>query len=643
MNKLDRLAENALTLALGGLRVPEWRRVLDEDGFRWWPHRVAQRVWVERAPDVDNEWPIRICAETRLLDHVSLTQSALDVLSALNRRSALTGLFADFKDRTLAYRTVLYLSEESLESKAQLLGSSFAFQPGRAESLAESKIRERLGGEFSFSTHPVLPNDRMGDPILNYALDEVKPAGQGPSRFDATDFKTLRQIDLSQWKEITISDRRFDASLEARGKRFARLSVTSEVENPELGSGALVLLQLDLDLARESASRAAALLNAREAEEWTGADLIGAWCADERDGRFTLTWVTFVPSILQRPGVLSLVVKGAMRRGHCSARWPETWLNGSDLTQSQAELLEDGRESRADTSLCFRLRKDIRELDEVINNPDGWRSLTGGELHEVTHAAIIRYGFVSDKSMIPGLQRLYGYFQSRAPLSERMELLGKIKPFVEAGEVSVNGLLPFLMADVSPAMIASAAIDFAHAHPLKDGDLLTGPKLLIEYYRSGLSRDPVALLAGLVQLGDRRVFRLLEPLRDGLDDEDIRKIARLCSGYAHVSAVDFYLDWLERTDDERHPTRFAYLCLAIDLIRERAVAVPGREEPEVNDVERIFPGPPPGKGPGVRYLARYSLKQFAGMIAPRLKALADKEHGEKLVPRVMGTWGLPYP
>src|SRR5262249_8682560 len=179
--------------------------------------------------------------------------------------------------------------------------------------------------------------------------------------------------------------------------------------------------------------------------------------------------------------------------------------------------------------------------------------------------------------------------------------------------------------------------------PRKNDDPLTGPKLLLEYYRKGWSRDPVALFAGLVQLGDRRVFRLLEPFRSSLRDAGIRKLAELYSGFAHVAAVEFYLDWIEQTDAELEPTRFAYLCRAPDVICERAITLPGQAEPEVTEVERVLPSPLGGEGPDVNFVKRYKLTDYARLIAPRLRAMADKEHGEKLIPRVMETWGLSYP
>ena len=58
------------------------------------------------------------------------------------------------------------------------------------------------------------------------------------------------------------------------------------------------------------------------------------------------------------------------------------------------------------------------------------------------------------------------------------------------------------------------------------------------------------------------------------------------------------------------------------------------------DVERKFPVNGPGDGPAVRYLSQWSFEEYGAIIAPRLKAIAAAETGDKVILKVLGAWGI---
>lgn len=290
------------------------------------------------------------------------------------------------------------------------------------------------------------------------------------------------------------------------------------------------------------------------------------------------------------------------------------------------------------TDLAHRLSKHPQEVETLLKEPSRWLDLTDEELYYFVFGSIALYGVTNDEARIPALQDLYEFYQTRIDVGGRLELMASVDEVVGSGKCSATAFFPFLFHDETEAVVATATMDFASRTPQEDGDPMTGPKMLLQYFVEGRARRRQGIFAGLTLLGDRRVYELLESYRDDLTDDELRDVTMAFHGVAHAAAIEFYLDWLEQTDDEGSPTRFAHLCAALARIGRDALPRPGQTEPIVVDVERAFPVTDE-KQP-VRYVREYLLREYADIIAPRLRALARAEHGERLVPRVMELWGI---
>jgi hypothetical protein len=209
------------------------------------------------------------------------------------------------------------------------------------------------------------------------------------------------------------------------------------------------------------------------------------------------------------------------------------------------------------SDLARQLAKDPRAVNSLLGDSEKWPSLSQPELRQLVFEAIAMYGVRNDESLIPSLIDLYSHWQSRTNVSERLDILQDVEPFVRSSECSTNVLLPFLLEDKSPIVVASATIAFASYQPLSEGDPMTGPRMLLDYFQKGWSRCRAAIFAGLVQLGDRRVLRLLEAHRGELSIDELQILPKTFTGVAQVPVVEFYLDWIEHIDDVAEPERFA--------------------------------------------------------------------------------------
>ena len=74
---------------------------------------------------------------------------------------------------------------------------------------------------------------------------------------------------------------------------------------------------------------------------------------------------------------------------------------------------------------------------------------------------------------------------------------------------STEPLLPFVFADASPVVVSTAALESAAQMPLKGGDPLTGPRVVLGAAAGTTGWRRGAILRGLLLLGDEPTVRLV--------------------------------------------------------------------------------------------------------------------------------------
>ena len=182
-------------------------------------------------------------------------------------------------------------------------------------------------------------------------------------------------------------------------------------------------------------------------------------------------------------------------------------------------------------------------------------------------------------------------------------------------------------------MISTAALNLSFLIPPRGGDPLTGPKDVLGFIETAdTDNSRVGILQGVLLLGDRRILPLLDRCWEKLGREGRRRLTHSWSGFVYASTIDFLLGWLEATNDDWDYGAIA-AALASYPIRQKRI-------PLVLDVERKLPVNGPEDGPAVRYISQWSFEEYGAIIAPRLKAIAAAETGDKVIPKVLGAWGI---
>lgn len=307
---------------------PEWS-VREDRGGVWWPGEVAQRIWAEPPRDGPTGPVFDVRAETDVIAHVAPSERLTRMISVLNAHASLSALVYDEDQRSLRYACSMVIHQQNVSWAKQLLSLAIAIQA--VDAIIKLDASELLGGVPAVSAHPTSGVRTFRDDMVNVVAESIAPHGSGASSpFSEEDFVSIEQLDpnpsvLTNFGEsgLTAEFPFFgprsgaQASIAGVAPETALLQITRNDRHPQLGSGCLVRLTLPVGPDTEGVSLE---LNRREATLASDCHFLGAWCV----GPMGLTFVTFLPAIAHRPGLLTnLFMNSAIR-----TRWAREQMLG---------------------------------------------------------------------------------------------------------------------------------------------------------------------------------------------------------------------------------------------------------------------------------------------------------------------------
>jgi hypothetical protein len=274
----------------------------------------------------------------------------------------------------------------------------------------------------------------------------------------------------------------------------------------------------------------------------------------------------------------------------------------------------------------------VDELCDLLENPTAYNGLLDDELDQFAHFAIGLYGSTGEPSLVPKVMELYQYYQERISVEQRLQNYQVIRDQIMSGDiVQVFGLLPFVLCDYDAAVVSSASLDYAVLYPPSDDDPLSGAKELVQFISQGLAANPPAVFGGLLTTGDARIIGLLAPIRSDFNNDNVEEIIRCRSGFIFKATADFLVNWLDELLENNDEVVFG--TVAAGLVNQ----VRGAQKRAVFDVERVIPSTP---DEGLRLLKELAIEEYAKQIAPRLRSIARREQGDRIMHHVLGAWGI---
>jgi hypothetical protein len=288
----------------------------------------------------------------------------------------------------------------------------------------------------------------------------------------------------------------------------------------------------------------------------------------------------------------------------------------------------------------------LDDLDALLANPAAWTSLDPELLRHLLFYQCLSYGISPEDDAIPPLMGLMKVAVERLHPAVRRQVAIQVARAVERlhrehdmreGAGCTNGLLPFVLEDPDPSVVAAASCELAVLMPIEDDDPLSGPhyvQSLLDQVRTEDARAGV--LAGLLQLGDERIAPLVANGWERLGEEGRQTLALLIQSFRglHTLTVEFLLSWLEH--EAASPDTPAFGVVTATMARAGMHAA----EHGVVQVERTLPVIDAPEGQAFTIVCEWPLEQYRARIAPRLQRLAARGTTPPMLTSVLRCWGL---
>jgi hypothetical protein len=266
---------------------------------------------------------------------------------------------------------------------------------------------------------------------------------------------------------------------------------------------------------------------------------------------------------------------------------------------------------------------------------NSWDEFTLDQLADLLRSAIILYGLEVNGEDIPHISRLYQVALVRGVDAEtRLLVEAQVFEAYEKQPMSNVAFIPFLVCDPDKNVASKAVIDFISESGYANGELTAILELRTLFQGSWLS-NRAAVFGGIAALGDAEVQPFLKELKPLLSPEEVNQAAHVHTQFLKHRTIQFWLQWckeLINANDEHSQKKFGSCASALSLCLRYD------HQNIVVDGKRNFPCT--GQVEPITKLARWTLDQYADLIAPDLYDLEARESAPKLFSQVLRDWGL---
>jgi hypothetical protein len=238
-------------------------------------------------------------------------------------------------------------------------------------------------------------------------------------------------------------------------------------------------------------------------------------------------------------------------------------------------------------------------------------------------AALVKYAQVRDTPSFDAAIDVYTAWGKTVDSQERLLLCQAMNDTIKSHQGhGFQALLPFIVVDPDPQVVANAALKTAVLFPARHTDHLQGPRFVAHLTRGREHPKRCgAILGGLMLLGDERLTPLIHDTWDGFPPVSRIEAASRRSPFVFRAHVLLLIDLLEDEPDDC--VRFA-IADTLGKLASRAQKV------GVIDAQRVIPG---WKANGTPFVVRehFSRGEFASEIVDRLDYLCVAEAVTKKV------------
>ncbi len=268
----------------------------------------------------------RVFAVSDLVRNVRKDQSHVDhILGPLNALAIGSAMVFDPKEKVIRLWTAVTVHAEIVAWMTRLFSSLAVIQAIEAEARAEI-IAEMVEGDLDCSAHPSSGERPEADEMMTVLDNVFRPMGQRPSPWNGSEeLDEIRAI-LNGSNCFSMGDSTGLTAEFSFASRTSMMQIITDEENPVIGSGVGMFLQIPLWGSAESAAMIAGALNRAEANRQAPSHLIGSWCSKTIGDQSLPAFASFIPTGLYKPGLLTNLMYSAASR----AQWVGQFLNPDD-------------------------------------------------------------------------------------------------------------------------------------------------------------------------------------------------------------------------------------------------------------------------------------------------------------------------
>jgi hypothetical protein len=192
--------------------------------------------------------------------------------------------------------------------------------------------------------------------------------------------------------------------------------------------------------------------------------------------------------------------------------------------------------------------------------------------------------------------------------------------------------IPLLVMDSDHQVVSTGAIDFVCCSGYSEGELYAIKELRPLFLKKTISERGL-VFGALVAIGDPELTPFLDEIRPHLTREEIQVAARVHTQFPQHQGIQYWLRWAkELVGDKSKEGELGSSASALALVVSRA------RVKEVCDSKRHFPMP--GNPKPLTVYRKWTLDEYAEVLAKDLYELEEKESPPRVFSEVLRSWGL---
>lgn len=228
---------------------------------------------------------------------------------------------------------------------------------------------------------------------------------------------------------------------------------------------------------------------------------------------------------------------------------------------------------------------------------------------------------------------IYMAWRDLASPDQRAFFIDLVAAEVWEGRCAPCSLAALAALENDPLLIARAAAAYAFIQSIIDSEAMPVAEELLTGWREADPEHRTGIFLGLMITGQPEVLEELRGYRYELTDDEVSMACEADISGGYDTTGDFILEWLEELQAEGDRGKFGMLAAAFRPREDDESAAEGL------DWRRLSPPEPETEIPDTWYFP-ITTRVMGRHLAPRLRTLARREAGTRVMPAVLEAFGL---